>query len=125
MNSDTAGEGTTLNNFATLYHAQGDYETALSYLQKSLAIRKQIGDTAGLCATLFNMGHLHRQNDQVQEAMSAWVTVYGIARQINLAQALQALADLAPQLGLPEGLDGWERLAQQLQNGSGEKGKKG
>ena len=114
---DRAGEGTTLNNMATTAHAQGDYETALTYLKQSLAIQQQIGDRAGLCATLFNMGHIHRQNNQMQEAVSAWVTVYVIAKQINEYQALQALSQLAPSLGLPEGLDGWEDLARRVQNG--------
>jgi tetratricopeptide (TPR) repeat protein len=118
---DKAGEGATLNNISALYHAQGDYETALAYLKQSLAIRQQIGDKAGFCVTLFNMGHIHLQNQQVQESVSAWVTVYVIAKQMNLAQALQALASLAPQLGLPEGLEGWERLAQQMKGaGAGE-----
>ena len=119
---DKAGEGTTLNNISQIYDAQGDYETALTYLKQSLAICQQIGDRAGLCATLFNMGHIHLQNKQVQEAVSAWVTVYVIAKPMNLAQVLQALANLAPQLGLPEGLEGWERLAQQFQSGAGEGG---
>ena len=113
---DKAGEGTTLNNISALYHAQGDYETALAYLKQSLVIRQQIGDRAGLCTTLFNMGHIHAQNNQMQEAAGAWVTSYMIAKQINLAQGLQALADLAPQLGMPEGLAGWEALAQRMQS---------
>ncbi len=53
----------------------GDYDTAVQYLKQSLAIRQQIGDMAGLCATLFNMGHIHWQNEQQDEAVSAWVTV--------------------------------------------------
>jgi hypothetical protein len=57
------------------------------------------------------------QNKQMQEAVSAWVTVYLIAKQINEYQALQALANLAPQLGLPEGLEGWEMLAKQKADG--------
>ena len=109
---DKAGEGTTLNNISQIFDAQGDYETALTYLKQSLAIRQQIGDKAGLCATLFNMGHIHAQNKQIEEAVQAWVTVYVLAKQINEYQALQALSKLAPQLGLPEGLSGWEMLAQ-------------
>ncbi len=95
----------------------GSFKEAMPFLKQSLAIRQQIGDKAGLCATLFNMGHIYMQNKQVQEAVSAWVTVYGIAKQINEYQALQALSKLAPQLGLPEGLEGWEKLAGQMQSG--------
>jgi tetratricopeptide (TPR) repeat protein len=112
---DKAGEGTMLNNISGIYHGQGDYETALSYLKQSLAIRQQIGDKAGICATLFNMGHIYMQNKQMQKARSVWVTVYLIARQIGEAKALQALSQLALQLGLPEGLEGWELLALRTQ----------
>ena len=110
-----SGEGTTLNDISQIYDARGDYDTALSYLQQSLAIRQEIGDVAGLCATLFNMGHIHLQNDEQQQAMQAWVTVYRLASQMNLAQVLNALENLAPQLGLQNGLAGWEQLAQQME----------
>jgi len=116
---DKAGEGTTLNNISQIFKAQGDYATALTYLQQSLDICRQIGDKAGLCATLFNMGHIYMQNEQVQEAVGAWVTAYVMAKQMNLAQALKALSDLAPQLGLPEGLEGWEMLAQRMKDEGG------
>lgn len=110
---DKAGEGATLNNMSTIAHARGDYATALDYLERSLAIRQEIGDIAGMCPTLFNMGHIHYQNEQVQEALIAWVTVYNIAKQINLAQALQALENLAKDLGSDEGLVFWEKPAGQ------------
>ncbi len=102
-----------------LYIHIGDYETALAYLKQSLDICRQIGDKAGLCATLFNIGHIHAQKDEMGEAVSAWVTVYVIARQINEFQALQALSKLAPQLGLPEGLEGWEMLARRMKDEGG------
>ena len=96
------------------HHFLGQYDAALKYFEQSLAIRRAIGDAAGLCATLFNMGHIYMQNDQPQEALGAWLTVYRLARQMNLAQALQALEGLAGQLGLPGGLAGWEALSRQL-----------
>ena len=80
---------------------------------------QQIGDKAGLCVTLFNMGHIHAQNKQMQEAVNAWVNVYIIAKPMGLANVLQALSQLAPQLGLPEGLAGWEQLAQRAQSAAG------
>ncbi len=73
---------------------------------------KHIGDVEGFGATLFNMGHIHLRNEEMTEAVQAWVRVYGIAKKINLAQALGALESLAGQLGLEGGLQGWERLAQ-------------
>ena len=35
----------------------------------------------------------------------------------QLAQALQALANLAPQVGLPPGLDGWADLSRRMGDG--------
>ncbi len=105
---DKSGEGATLNNISQIFKARSDYDTALQYLKQSLAIQQEIGDTAGLCVTLFNMGHIHLQNEQVQEALSAWVTVYRLAKPMQLANVLQALAGLAEQLGLPGGMNFWE-----------------
>lgn len=65
------------------------------------------------------MGHIHMQNEQVQEAAGAWVNSYLIGKQIGYAELLKALANLAPKLGLPEGLEGWEKLAQNMQNSEG------
>ncbi len=119
---DKAGEGTTLNNISQIYTARGDYASALPYLEQSLAIRQEIGDVAGMCATLFNMGHIHLQNDEHSQAVTAWVTVYRLAKPRNIAQALEALENLAQQLGLPEqlgvsgGLEAWETLSQQMED---------
>jgi hypothetical protein len=67
---------------------------------------------AGLCTTLFNIGYIQVQKKQIQEAISAWTSAYVISKQLGLDQTSQALERLAPQLGLPEGLVGWELLAQ-------------
>ncbi|WP_345106739.1 tetratricopeptide repeat protein [Candidatus Villigracilis vicinus] len=98
-----------------MFKAQGDYATALDYLKQSLTIQQQIGDSAGLCVTLFNMGFVYIQNEQQQEAYSTWVNSYLIAKKINYYQVLEALKNLAPQLGLSEGLAGWEDLANRMQ----------
>ena len=105
------GEGTTLNNISQIYDSRGDFDTALNYLKHSLQIQQEIGNVAGLCATLFNIGHIHQQNAETEEAMIIWVEVYRLAKKMNLAQALNALENLAPQLGIKDGLEGWERLS--------------
>jgi tetratricopeptide (TPR) repeat protein len=96
--SDKAGVGTTLNNISQVFRAHGDYDIALQYLQDSLTIRQEIGDKAGLCAVLFNMGHIQMQNNQAQQAVATWVQVYRLAQPI----------------GLDGGLQGWARLAAQM-----------
>ena len=111
---DKQGEGTTLNNISQIFKTRGDYGTALTYLQQSLSIQQQIGDKAGLCATLFNIGHIYQQHNQIEKALLSWIESYQIAKQIGNAQALAALEKLAEQRGLPNGLDGWEALAEKL-----------
>jgi tetratricopeptide (TPR) repeat protein len=113
---DQSGEGTVLNNISQIFKAQGDSEMALEYLKRSLAIQQEIGDMAGLCATMFNMGEIYWQNHDQSNAVSFWIVVYRMARQMKLAQALQALERLASHLGLPVGLDGWERLSRQIED---------
>ena len=107
-------EGLALNNVSQIYYARGDYETSLDYLNQSLAIQQEIGDKAGLCATLFNIGHIHLQNEDKVEAMRVWTTVYTIAQKVELAQALDELEKLAVNVGLSNGLDGWENLARKM-----------
>ena len=51
--------GTTLNNISQIYDAKGDYDTALRYLEQSLAISRQIGDLAGEGTTLTNIGNIY------------------------------------------------------------------
>jgi len=112
---DKAGEDHALNNISGIYFAQGNYEIALVYLKQALLIQQQIGNKVGLCTSLFNMGYIHIRNSQKQEAYSAWVNSYLIARQIGYAHILQELSKLTSQLGMPEGLEGWEQLAQRIQ----------
>ncbi|MCV6636110.1 CHAT domain-containing protein [Candidatus Albibeggiatoa sp. nov. NOAA] len=110
---DRSGEGTTLNNMSTIAYAKGDYETALGYLKQSLAISNEIGDVINICRTTFNIGHIHLQNEEQQEAVECWVKAYLIANKIGWAELLEALDNLAKQLG-GTGLETWEQLAQQL-----------
>ena len=107
---DKSGEGTTLNNISQIYDARGDYETALTYLQQSLDIQQEIGDVAGLCATKFNIGHIQLQNEQLDEALKSWAGVYKIAKEIKLAQALEALTGLAEQFEFPNGIEDLEKF---------------
>ncbi|MBX3038590.1 MAG: tetratricopeptide repeat protein [Anaerolineales bacterium] len=112
---DKAAEGTTLNNISQIYHTQGNTKMALSYLEKSIEIVQKTGNQAGLCGALFNIGHIYFQDHQVEKARDAWVSSYVIASQINYAQVLQALSQLALELGRSEGLDVWRQLAQHKQ----------
>ncbi|MEN9374619.1 MAG: hypothetical protein RIR79_2171 [Pseudomonadota bacterium] len=83
----------------------------LRYLQDSLKITQEIGNASGMCSTLFNMGHIHLENDEPQEAVGKWVAAYQIAKKIDLAQALDALDNWAKELG-GDGLAYWEQFTE-------------
>ncbi|MEI7748263.1 MAG: tetratricopeptide repeat protein, partial [Chlorobiaceae bacterium] len=90
------------------------YDTALEYLNRSLSIQQEIGDSEGLCTTLFNLGQTHERKGDRTYAESVLVSSYRLAIQMNLSEILKALGVLAPHFGLPEGLAGWEMLAKQM-----------
>lgn len=85
----------------------------MTYLQQSLAIQQHGGAIRD--SVQYRNTFAYKMN-RFRRAGSAWATVYLIAKRISHAQALKALADLAPMLGIPEGPEGWETLAQQMQS---------
>ncbi len=94
-----------------LTYQTGRLRDGLDLFGAKFGDQARIGDIAGMCATLFNMGHIYHQNEDVSQAFEAWVAVYRLAKPRNLAQALDALENLAGQLGLPGGLEAWEKPA--------------
>ena len=44
------------SNFGTIYNIQGNYEKALEYYSKSLAISEELGDKKRISSTLNNIG---------------------------------------------------------------------
>ena len=80
---------------------------------------QDIGDKAGESITLFNMGHIHWQNEEQSEAIAKWIAVYSIAKPMGLAQVLDALENLAEQIGLSNGHEDWEMWLKRSQEGSG------
>jgi tetratricopeptide (TPR) repeat protein len=66
---------------------KGDNDTALRFLQDSLKIRQEIGDISGECVTLFNIGHIYKQNENLEQAIGVWRKSYQMAKKIGRAQA--------------------------------------
>jgi len=81
----------------------------LDYLQQSLQISREIGDLAGSCNTLNNIGNIHWAKNNKQQAYTYWKQAYEIAKQIGHYQVLSYLESTAKQLG-GDGLEFWERL---------------
>lgn len=112
-----AGEGATFNNIAQVHRVRGDLDRALDYSKRSFVIRQQIGDVAGLCSSRFNLGVIQFRYGEPQEALKHWISAYRQAQSIGLTAVLQDLEQLAPIIGLPNGLEGWEALARRIESG--------
>ena len=102
-----------MGELGNLYFSLGEFAEASSCWKESLTISREIGDIAGMCPTLFNIGRIHMQNQEPQQAMSAWISAYVFARKLDLAEALEHLDGLAKQIG-GSGLEIWEQLAAQF-----------
>ncbi len=46
------------NNIGLIYDARGDYDRALEWYEKSVEIKEELGDRAGMAITLHNLGLL-------------------------------------------------------------------
>lgn len=57
---DKTGEARALNNISQIYKAKGDYDTALSYLQRSLTICETIENKTGEAAALNNISQIYK-----------------------------------------------------------------
>jgi tetratricopeptide (TPR) repeat protein len=64
-----AGEGATLNNIASIYQAQGDYTTALTYFTESLAISQEIGNKSREGTTLNNISEICDEQGDYRTAL--------------------------------------------------------
>lgn len=105
------GEAVTLNNIANIYDKQGKHKIAIGYFYRSLEVLKDINSPVMLCPTLVNLGYLEFEIGRHSDALRKWVTVYFIAKQANLAEALKSLTNIAEDLRFPRGLNQWDEVA--------------
>ncbi|VFM96888.1 MAG: hypothetical protein BECKG1743D_GA0114223_100874 [Candidatus Kentron sp. G] len=116
------GEEAGLDDTATIHWTEEDRKQALDRLTRRLALQREVGDRAGMCRTLFNMGYVCRtQGDTQDDALNTTVhflVAYWIARETGETRVLRALEELAHDLEVvPEGADGlaaWEALAAEV-----------
>ena len=71
----------TLNNISQIYKARGDYAAALTYLEQSLAIQREIGDKAGEGITCWNIGFIYKNQGDLVRAEEY------ISRAVEIAEA--------------------------------------
>jgi len=78
------------NEFGLLHKARGDYGAALAWYEKSVALKEELGDRAGLATTYNNVGEVHRARGDYGAAL-AWYE-----KSVALKEELGDRAGLAP-----------------------------
>ena len=94
----------------TVAQHRGNYDAAFNWYNKSLAIREQLGNRAGMASTISNIGALHTERGRAAEAVpltlrsltlrleigspEARIDLYWLSRQRSMlgADAFRALA---------------------------------
>jgi tetratricopeptide (TPR) repeat protein len=73
----------TLNNISQIFKVQGDYDTALTYLQQSLKICQQIGNKEGEGVALDNIGQIYDAKGDYDSALTYLQQSLKIRQQIG------------------------------------------
>lgn len=89
------GEGIALGNLGAAHAALSQYQQAIDFFQKSLAIAREIDDRTGQAAALGNLGNAYNFLGQYQQAVDLCQQSLAIAREIDdRARQARALGNL-------------------------------
>ena len=69
---DARRTSATLHNFGNLLSNRGDYEQALEYYDRSLKMKEERGDRAGVAISLHQIGSVHYQRGDYQQALECY-----------------------------------------------------
>ena len=89
---------------------RGDYDQAFDWYHKSLVILEQLRDRAGMATSLSQIGLLHIEQVQAEEAVPYTLQSLAIRLELQVPQAVNNLRAL----GQERGILGHERFAKVL-----------
>jgi tetratricopeptide (TPR) repeat protein len=95
--------GDVFNDISLTYSAQGDYEMALGYLEKSLAIQKEIGNRQSEGIALGNIGQIYEAFGDYKKALDAFEKALAILLEIGDRQSEGAILNNIGQILYLEG----------------------
>ena len=76
--------GYSLYNIGSVYYFKGDYDKALNYYERALAIREEIGDKSGMGINLNNIGIVHHDKGDYKKALDYYERSLAIQKEIGL-----------------------------------------
>ena len=83
---DTWGESTALQNLGIVAFAQGNYDQASLYYERSLKIKTHLGDNQGIADCHINLGEVYRTQSLLPEAIVHLEMALKIGSEINSDQ---------------------------------------
>ena len=101
------GAAATLHNLASIDLDQGEYEAARKKFETALEMRQQIGDRAGVAATLTNIGIMAAKEGHAREGLrlaALGATIMDAIGHANIEQVVPWIDSLASTLGYSQEL---------------------
>ncbi len=78
-------------NYAHIYDALGNYDTALIYTNKSLKLSKQIADTTRIIINLLNKGGILLKLDSLDESEKSLKEAEALAKKVGMSYILSSI----------------------------------
>jgi tetratricopeptide (TPR) repeat protein len=91
--NDLIGLATAYNNIGLKYGMMRDVESALTYFEKSISLRKQLGNRNGIAFSYFYIGSAYEANEQYDEALEYYHRAEKIMLEIDSKHELHQLYD--------------------------------
>ena len=140
-------EGTLYNDLGLVYQAKGEWDRAIEFYERSLAIKEKVGDEHGMSTTLNNLGSVYQDKgewdraiefyerslaivEKVGDVVGVSITLFNIAsiyedseRYAEAVELLERVVAIDRQVGHPDlesNLARLERVRQKLAGQSGE-----
>jgi putative nucleotidyltransferase with HDIG domain len=101
----------THTQIGQLLSKQGDHDRALGYIQRAISSYRRLGDSAGLCKGLRNLGVVFVELGEFEEAITTIDEAIDVARQIG---DIIVYADLVNNLGAVHNMQGNRERALEL-----------
>jgi tetratricopeptide (TPR) repeat protein len=107
-------EGTVANDLGLLYQAKGEWERAIAYYERGLALKEKLGDEYGMAPTFHNLGLVYQYKGDLDKAIEyherSLAIVEKIGDEVGMSCIFDSLGDVYQATGKWEqAIDCYER----------------
>jgi tetratricopeptide (TPR) repeat protein len=108
-------EGALANDLGLLYKDEGEWERAIEYYERSLAIKEKVGDEQERAITFNNLGTAHKARGEWKTAIECYERSLAIAQKIGDEKLLSAIFNNLGEVHRIRG--GWEVATKYYEKG--------